>query len=510
MISSLKFFSLSALKFFLLAWRRVSASFWKGHQDDDWRIKLRATGRGWRTELWATGCCRCEEVEVVKRVHTLLGGVHRLATALKVVEEVQEEVQEIKDEWEDEEVEGNGGLKVEGEPHTSCMDEMTCATPLSHAVQCVNHDDTNLTKKQENCALTCQCSCALCWRCSGSWWSRCHWCRARFHHADVIPRTDFFPSGFCSSFVLVVRPVFCDRQFLSIANYCTLLHLENGSFEVLSLQQKILQVKKIHLHPSTDGETYVKKIDDPANNLKPQSEEEHEFHMKASQGRKIRYSPCNDRCKHWSIGRMHTTCKYCRTGKHFVDQNLRCWLIQQQNRSGWKFACSQILHRVLESRIQIHPIIGQQIRSVWNEHGSVEHFTLTAREVQFMWHVLTGASIDDTKKHIQKYLHGQTPECFDETIIFHVYVQRHRMDKKRQYRNLSKEVAAFATQFKPGQMVLPGARVREDVVERKIQQNQGQWSSIALQMVVIFKCHAFHRYSQRQSHCRLDSWGNEE
>ena len=97
----------------------------------------------------------CEEVGVAKRVHTLLGGVHRLATALKVVEEVQEEVQ-------DEEVERNGGLKVEGEPHTSCMDEMTCATPLSHAVQCVNHDDTNLTNKQENCALTCQCSCALC------------------------------------------------------------------------------------------------------------------------------------------------------------------------------------------------------------------------------------------------------------------------------------------------------------------------------------------------------------
>ena len=71
----------------------------------------------------------CEEVGVVKRVHTLLGGVHRLAAALKVVEDVQEEVQEIKDEWEDEEVEGNGGLKVEGEPHTSCVDEMTCATP---------------------------------------------------------------------------------------------------------------------------------------------------------------------------------------------------------------------------------------------------------------------------------------------------------------------------------------------------------------------------------------------
>ena len=39
--------------------------------------------------------------------------MHRLATALKEVEEVQEEVQEIKDECEDEEVEGNGRLKVE-------------------------------------------------------------------------------------------------------------------------------------------------------------------------------------------------------------------------------------------------------------------------------------------------------------------------------------------------------------------------------------------------------------
>ena len=60
----------------------------------------------------------CEGVGVVKRVHTLLGGVHRLATALKEVDEVREEVQEIKDEWEDEEVEENGGLRVE-EEHSS-------------------------------------------------------------------------------------------------------------------------------------------------------------------------------------------------------------------------------------------------------------------------------------------------------------------------------------------------------------------------------------------------------
>ena len=40
----------------------------------------------------------CEEVGVVKRVHVLSGEVRSVATALKVVEEVQEEVQEVKDE----------------------------------------------------------------------------------------------------------------------------------------------------------------------------------------------------------------------------------------------------------------------------------------------------------------------------------------------------------------------------------------------------------------------------
>ena len=49
-------------------------------------------------EVVGLGLKTCEEEGVVKRVHTFLGGVHRLATALKVVEEVQEEVQDIKDE----------------------------------------------------------------------------------------------------------------------------------------------------------------------------------------------------------------------------------------------------------------------------------------------------------------------------------------------------------------------------------------------------------------------------
>ena len=121
------------------------------------------------------------------------GGVHKLATALKVVEEVQE----VKGEWEDDEVEG---LKVE-EIRSLHVWTWHARTRQTWSMRCnvwIN-DDKNLTDKHENCALTCQCSCALCWGCSGSWWSRCYWCSARFHLADVIPSTDFFPSVFCSS-----------------------------------------------------------------------------------------------------------------------------------------------------------------------------------------------------------------------------------------------------------------------------------------------------------------------
>ena len=49
-------------------------------------------------EVVGVGLITCEGVGLVKRVHTLLSGVHRLATALKDVEDVQEEVQEVKDE----------------------------------------------------------------------------------------------------------------------------------------------------------------------------------------------------------------------------------------------------------------------------------------------------------------------------------------------------------------------------------------------------------------------------
>ena len=49
-------------------------------------------------EVASVGLTTCEEVGIVKRVHLLSGEVRSVASALKVVEEVQEGVQEVKDE----------------------------------------------------------------------------------------------------------------------------------------------------------------------------------------------------------------------------------------------------------------------------------------------------------------------------------------------------------------------------------------------------------------------------
>ena len=49
-------------------------------------------------EVVGLGFMTCEEVGVVKGFHLLSDEVRSVATALKVVEEVQEEVQEVKDE----------------------------------------------------------------------------------------------------------------------------------------------------------------------------------------------------------------------------------------------------------------------------------------------------------------------------------------------------------------------------------------------------------------------------
>ena len=144
----------------------------------------------------------------------------------------------------DEEVKENDGLKVEGEPHTSCMDEMTCATP-SVIRSNVNHDDTNLTNKQENCAHTCQCSYALCWRSSGSWWSLVS-CSVSQRRRNIKCRClSFWILSF--SFVLVVRLYSVTvNSYLQpfIAHFCI---AKNGSFEVLCLHLPSVTVDRRQL-----------------------------------------------------------------------------------------------------------------------------------------------------------------------------------------------------------------------------------------------------------------------
>ena len=54
-------------------------------------------------------------------------------------------------------------------------------------------------------------------------WSHCHWCRAPFHHTYAITSTYVFLS-FVVHFCTCSQTVFCDRQILPVAIYCTLLH----------------------------------------------------------------------------------------------------------------------------------------------------------------------------------------------------------------------------------------------------------------------------------------------
>ena len=51
-----------------------------------------------------------------------------------------------------------------------------------------------------------------------------------------------------------------------------------------------------------------------------------------------------------------------------------------------------------------------KLADVWKEHGFVERLNLAARVVRLIWHVQTGASTIQIKKHSQETRNGQTPE----------------------------------------------------------------------------------------------------
>ena len=67
------------------------------------------------------------------------------------------------------------------------------------------------------------------------------------HHADAIPSEEPFLLDVAVHFCTSSQTVFCDRQFSSVANYCTLFYRENGSFEVLSLHLPSVTVDRRQL-----------------------------------------------------------------------------------------------------------------------------------------------------------------------------------------------------------------------------------------------------------------------
>ena len=57
------------------------------------------------------------------------------------------------------------------------------------------------------------------------------------HHADIT-NYSILTSVLLVQLSTCSQTVCCDRQFFPVAIYCTLLHRENGSFEVLSLHPR--------------------------------------------------------------------------------------------------------------------------------------------------------------------------------------------------------------------------------------------------------------------------------
>ena len=232
--------------------------------------------------------------------------------------------------------------------------------------------------------------------------------------------------------------------------------------------------------------------------------------MKAFLAHKIWYRLCNDKWKSWSIAKTHTQCKPCRIGTHFVGQRLRCWVIQQQNWSGWKITCSEILHCVLESEIQIHPISGQpNRRGAWNEHGFVDKLSLPAQEARFIWHVLPGACAIQIKKHIQKNLKWQAPESFDERITFMSVFHDMEWTKERQYRNLLGQCKKRWQHFKPRHWYFLRPASENMWWNGNSNEPQGKWDVVALQMVDMFKRRTSHPIFPATERA-IDAWTVEE
>ena len=98
--------------------------------------------------------------------------------------------------------------------------------------------------------------------------------------------------------------------------------------------------------------------------------------------------------------------------------------------------------------------------------------------MRFIWHVLLGAFTLDIKRHVQGDLNGRTPESFDERIIFMSMfndIAWTKIGNTETCLHNAKEVAAFATQFKPGHWCTSLVPASEKyVVERTFNASQGK------------------------------------
>ena len=150
---------------------------------------------------------------------------------------------------------------------TSCMDEMR--ETLGHLEPCDVCKRMSVTAETEQglrrltttltftCSPSvsrhCRVSCASCWCFSGSWFSRCQWCRTShrsagsfytsnwLHQACAIQSTEFFSSWCCSPILS------CHRQLKLYPKFLHISHRENGSFEVLSLHLPSFTVDRCQL-----------------------------------------------------------------------------------------------------------------------------------------------------------------------------------------------------------------------------------------------------------------------
>ena len=121
----------------------------------------------------------------------------------------------------------SGKWRTQGRRETLviCVDEMTCATPLSHAVQCESVTTrTQLTKRITHSHVSVHVRCVEGVQGIGS-----HVVIGRAVSTQTLHQVQIsFLLDFAVHFCTCSQTVFCDRHVLVVANCCTLMHRENG------------------------------------------------------------------------------------------------------------------------------------------------------------------------------------------------------------------------------------------------------------------------------------------